>query len=324
MAMRPDSDMSRFGSIKKASGLYSRAELQDAKYSKFARFGTPLDPYTRLNATTEYLFFVKPDLHLFQDNGEELNSQLSSSAFFNSFIKRYDRVAQQLQYSCNMGKHQPFATLLSYGVNSNLDLPNIQASLMDNPSTIYGTSYEYRMDGESSNENHTFSLEFVDSKYLEIYMFFRAYEEYAKEKKYGNVTPPQQSYTTNKVLHNTMGIFKFLVADDMETIIHWSYYWGVIPTSVPRDVFSNSGFTDGLTFSVDFKAAFVDDMDPLTLSDFNALTSAMIQGKTDMAIYDTSTNMINGNFPSSAYIAQEDNPSSIDYNGKTKYKLKWR
>ena len=45
-------------------GLYSSNELEKARFSKYSRFGRPLDPYGKLNDCREYLFFVKPDLHI--------------------------------------------------------------------------------------------------------------------------------------------------------------------------------------------------------------------------------------------------------------------
>ena len=57
----------------------------------------------------------------------------------------------------------------------------------------------------------------------------------------------------NKIIHDQFSIYKFIVDEDMETIIYWGKYYGVYPTSLPRDAFSNSNFQDGLTFSINFK-----------------------------------------------------------------------
>lgn len=326
-------DTSRYSDIIKSSGIYSREEIQQARYTKFARFGKILDPFTRLNNTTEYLFFVKPDLHIMDGASGRLNPELENEPFFVELLYRYPDVISQLQRS-SRNDSQPFAQLLSFHVNSGLDLPSVSASTMDTPATIFGTAYEYRQDGESSDENHQFSLEFTDTKYLEVYMFFKAYEEYHKLKKYGSVTPPDiDKYIVGKVLHNVMGVFKFLVAEDMETIVYYAYAWGVMPLSVPREAFSSAEFDGGITFSVDFKAAFIDDMDPLILNDFNNLTAPLCNGKPDIPIYDIGIDedtkemngkgRINGILPTTAYVAEDVAPT-IDYNGKSKYKLKWR
>ena len=45
-------------------GLYSKQDIRNARFTRFSRFGRVLDPYGRVNPGREYLFFVKPDLHI--------------------------------------------------------------------------------------------------------------------------------------------------------------------------------------------------------------------------------------------------------------------
>ena len=275
-----------------AYGLYSKADIEEARYSKYGRFGRVLDPYSRLNDTREHLFFVKPDLHIcstgtdlengygdgetIKANGLTLNPQLNNNAYFRDLIERYPDVVKELQNSAGSNNKDPFSHLLSFTVNSNLDLPGSDASTLDTSNTIFGTNLEYLKDAEISDENPSFSLEFVDTKRLEVYQYFKAYSMYHIARKSGIVTPPHMDYIRYKRLHNVMGIFKFLIAEDGETIVHYSYFWGVFPTSVPREAFSNQEFNDGLTFSISFKAAFFEDSDPRILDHFNHLMLPLI------------------------------------------------
>lgn len=325
-------------------GVYSKSDINDARYHRYSRFGRVLDPYGRLNDTREYLFFVKPDLHicavdfdnesvnnvyrvggynetysysdLIGHNGLKLNPQLNNNSYFCDLIDRYPDVIRELQDGLDKSSSSDhFSHLLSFSVNSSLDLPSSEASTLDNPSTIFGTSYEYLKDSEASDENPSFSLEFVDTKRLEVYHFFRAYAEYHNARKSGLVTPPSANYWKYKRLHNTMGIYKFLVAEDMETIIYWAYFWGVYPISVPRESFSDSAFQDGLTFSVSFKAAFMDDMNPLILNHFNQLMSPLVDNKNDWlpVVYQSyGADYLNGRTHS--YISNLD-----DISGRTEY-----
>jgi len=292
-------------------GLYSRTDIDSARFNKFSRFGRVLDPFGKLNDCREYLFFTKPDLHIctvggisslnsgstvkdtssvyeisglsaykkdpsiaFEANGLTLNPQLGGNAYFKYLISSHPETAKQLQYS--ISNSNPFCNLLSFGVNNYLDIGGSEASTLDNPSTIFGTSYEYLKDSEEADENPSFSLEFVDNKFLDTYHFFKAYSDYHIARKSGLVTPPTPDYYRYKRLHNTMGVYKFIVAEDMETIIYWAYIWGVYPVSCPREAFSDPLFSDGLTFSVNFKGAFVEDMNPAILYQFNQLMLPMI------------------------------------------------
>lgn len=280
----------------RARGLYSKSEIEEAKYSRFSRFGRVLNPYGRLTDCREYLFFTKPDLHIcapagnlsdpvykissgsgndsnYKANGLVLNPQLSGNSYFVDLIGRHPNVVKELQSSAvALGSSiAPFGHLLSFSVNSYLELPGSEASTLDNSSTIFGTSYEYLKDSEESDENPSFSLDFLDTKDLECYHFFKAYSEYHIARKSGLVTPPNLNYYRYKRLHNTMGVYKFIVAEDMETIIYWAYFWGVYPISCPRDAFGDPLFSDGLSFSINFKAAFMEDMNPAILKQFNNL-----------------------------------------------------
>ena len=280
-------------------GLYSKQQIEDAKFNKFPRFARILDPYGRLNDTREVLFFVKPDLHIvktsddtiysiggfdsgetvnYTSNGLTLNPQLDGNAYFVDLINRYPDIVKELQYSAsNNNKNDPFSHLLSFAVSSNLDLPSSESSTVETGSTMFDTQLEYLKNSEATDENPSFSLEFHDSKNLEVYHFFKAYAEYHNARKSGLITPPSMDYYRYKKLHNTMGIYKFLLAEDMETIVYYAYYWGVYPISVPREAFAEPTFPEGLTFSINFKAAFIEDMNPNILWQFNKLMRPLIR-----------------------------------------------
>ena len=332
--------------------LYSKDEIEDAKFTKFSRFTKVLDPYGRRNPGREFLFCVKPDLHIAKTLNTDvyrltsaasmgttkfgnitLNPQLGSNMYFHDLIRTHPKLIGELQYSSEEGSSDPFCHLLSFYVKSNLPLDSSTARTMDNPATIFGTNYNYLQDSEASDEAYSFSLEFDDDKELNVYHFFKAYSEYHIARKSGLVTPPAMKYYTQKRLHNTMGIYKFIVGEDMETILYYAYLWGVFPTTCPREAFQDANFTEGLSFTVNFEAAFIEDMNPRILYDFNRLMRrkrrnqidpnnwmpivkrVTIPGATDSA-YD---GFINGKLPSGALV------DSAIINGERipKYRLRW-
>ena len=353
--------------FKSGAGLYSAEEVDKIRFEKFSRFGRLLDPYGRVNEGREFLFFVKPDLHICKldsndkllsklkeqeniqsyldsdeykedimngtiaiqkrqenkniyeklftaDNfiaqaykpkslaevnsvydltkhlypepteelsikGLKLNPQLYMNNYFDYFLQHNTRVAYELQYS--LDRTQPFSHLLSASVNDTLSLDSSTSKTMEISTTLFGNSYHYLQDSEASDNQLSFNLEFVDNKNLDTYHFFKAYNEYHIARKAGLVTPPTLNYYRYKRLHNTMGIYKFVVGEDMETLLYWAYLWGVIPTSCPRDAFSNPQFSDGLTFSISFEAAFIDDMKISILEQFNSLMEQSMGITTD-------------------------------------------
>lgn len=268
-------------SIMHGANLYRSDEIRSSVYNKVFRFGLN-NPYSALGSAREYLFFTKPDLHIMPVNGTslelppdetKLNSALASSPFWaDLFYSRKDTTLKLLQYSRD--KTVPFNYLLQNQCKSNLDIPGISSEMIDTPVNNYGVGYSYRGTSEASDDNPEFSLEFKDNRYLDVYYYFKAFEEYQILKHHGLIAPPQ-GYILNKVLHDCISIYKFIVADDMETIIYWGKMYGVYPKSLPRDVFSNPNFDDGLSYSIDFKAAFYEDMIPEILSDFNFLGQSL-------------------------------------------------
>jgi hypothetical protein len=312
---------SSFRSLRKANGIYDRADIDI--FNKIYRFGY-LDPYGTITKAKEYLFFTKPDLHIV--NNTKLNSELSSEPYFIELHKNHFDVIEQLQVSAGKSstkKSMPFALLLTNTVTSNLAVPGMTATTLDTPVNSYGTSYEYRGSSEASDDNHDFSLEFRDNRDLKVYHFFRAYEEYEMLKSHGLVSPAEK-YILNKQLHDMIGIYKFIVDEDYETILYYAYYCGVMFKSLPRDVFSNVEFNDGLTYSIDMKAAFVEDMNPLIINDFNYLTKTFRSNSSlkDMSAFDFVNDRTNySDVPKCPYIVKTKDTVSRN---KNVYRLKWR
>ena len=329
-----------------SNSLIDRAEIK--WYTQFNRFGC-LDCFNNLELTREYLFFVKPDLHIMKPgigygniNVDNMNEELKDNDFFVELVERYPDVVDQLQMNLRSGKGRiPFMTILSNSVKNTLDLPSITTSEMDAATNALGTTVTYRGSGLTSDNQAEFSLEFEDTRFIEVYMLFRAYEEYERLKRIGKVSPPPNGASSNttgpvftkyhkiKGLHDQFGIYKFIVDDDLKSIIHYSYICGVYPKSVPRDVFSDLKDGGGLRFSVDFKGQFVYDMRPSVLVLFNRLIKSCKTGSSLLPIYDVNNHRIDGRWATNPYVIRKNRPSdtslwiepsSMNY----RYELVWQ
>ena len=296
-------------------------------YNNYYRFGV-FDPYNEPESGREFLFFTKPDLYICQDvNGTRLTNELANNTFFNELLQRWPNVIRQLQSWTNPKGNNPFMYLLSNMVTSSLDLPSLSATTVQNPNNMFGISYDYRWTSEASDDNHSFSLEFKDTKNLDVYMLFRAYEEYEILKAQGlidlNSSGHYKAYITNHVLHDQIGIYKFIVGEDMETIMHYSYFCGCMFTSLPRESFNDADFHEGIKYGIDMKCAFVEDMNPLILTDFNYLVSHSIDtySKNEKNIaytYDFDHDHTDLKPVTTPFITKSINPD-----GKKIYKLRW-
>lgn len=304
-----DEDKSGLTKLLASRGLYDKKDVRI--FDKFSRFGY-FDMSNTLGGTPrEYIFFTRPDLHLF--NGDSLNPQLDDR-FFSGCYKTNKEVMKSLQSTS--GGASPFINILTNRVTSKLDLPSISAGEMETASNIFGDNITYRLGSGSAYNAHDFSLEFEDTKYLDVYMLFKIWDVYCDKKAKGNVTPTKDSYTVNKILHDQVSVFKFIVDDDMETIVHYSKLTGVYPKEVPLSTFSSLD-ENIIKHTVEFHAQFVEDMDPVILKEFNHLTSG--KGKETVPVYDNKIKEVSGEWVSFPYIEIGNTKGS-----RIRHKLKWR
>ncbi len=306
-----------------SANFFSEDELD--LYRKTYRFG--YFGIDTLSAAREYLFFTRPDLNIVDVDSKsyDLLPYYKGIPFWEDLYANRKNTIIELQNSYKIfGYSDPFSHLLQNTVTSGLDIPNLSASMIEGPVNDYGVGYSYRGSSESSDDNPTFSLEFKDNKWLNVYNFFKTYEMYETMKHHGQVAP-RSDYIFNRVIHDQMAIYKFIVGEDMETIIYYGKMYGVTPTSLPRDNFSNATFDDGIKYSIDFTAAFYEDMIPDILTDFNALARNH-HGFFDknyhyIDVYNEYTDTADGRPAKFAFVTKQSSSSSPT--GYT-YKLKWK
>lgn len=323
-----------FRKFLRANGIYQRKDMQ--LYESFHRFPR-LDPFNVMPPAREYVFFTKPDLNIYKAKGV-LNPQLEKIQMFKDLDRRgYRSTLEQLQYSIN--PNNPFMNLLSNRRTSNIDLPPIVADVLETNANMYNTKIHYRKGSEPADENVEFSIEFEDTKYLEVYTLFKVYDEYEKRKWYGTLSPPSigegysdendhiPDYIAYKILHDKMGMYRFLISEDGYTILHWAQFWGVMPLSVPRESLSDIPQDGHLKFTVNFKADFVEDMEPGSLAEFNEIGRNIHCMDNDIPVYDRIRNQVSGENVKKPWVSGVDDQINADVNrtpGNYKmYKLKW-
>lgn len=315
-------DKEVFGKDLQSHGVYDRAGSNWD--STFSRVGI-IDPYNTTTTTTEYVFFMKPDLHLY--DGANINPDIVKySPYLTDAIERYPHIASQLQFSqsfTNAGG--PLSPLLSNAFAGGLEMPGISADTIETPKNVYDENIKYRGTSYKSDSDFDFSTEMKDTKYLEIYQYFKMYDEYERLKWKGLVRPDRK-YIDNKILHDQTAIYKFIVAEDGMTLIYWARIVGVFPTSVPRENFSK--IEGELTYSINWHGQFVRDMDPNILYQFNRVTEYYRKSKckNELPLWDTENHRFYSNWALCPYIYSagnnNDDPTS-KLKKMSKYYLRW-
>lgn len=271
------------------------------RFNRFNRFGY-LDPVNELvTGTREFLFFSKPDLHLLENSGQ-IYSRIRGVPFFREAYNHYRYSYYSLQqyfggsnvftndssvgpygekiysqhpswYNYNLSTfniQSKYIQLLSNMVTSTFDLPDITASDVTNNQNLYQVNTSYREGSLTSDLQYDFSLEFKDTKYLDVYMLFKIYDEYCRCKYMLEIEPNRKEYIMNKIYPEALSIWKVIV-DDTDRVIYWAKATGCTPMSVPRGSISN--IEGNIKFTVNWKAQFIKDMDPINLLELNFLTA---------------------------------------------------
>jgi hypothetical protein len=136
----------------------------------------------------------------------------------------------------------------------------------------------------SSDEGIEFTCEFEETKNLEIYHFFKAWDLYRQMKWWGIISPPD--YCINhKILNDHIAVYKFIVAEDGERLLYWCKWTGVFPSTIGRDTFSEIPVEGPLKLTVTFKVSgWFEDMEPNILSDFNQLVEEAYSVNKDSSV----------------------------------------
>ena len=155
--------------ILESKGIPARGDF--APCNKIYRF-KPWRLYDNPESGREFLFFIKPDLFIAKNKIKDesnvtLQPNLEKLPFWKDVARRYPHIIKQLQYSADPS-NCPFSLLLTNMVDSNLDLPTLTANTITPAVNIFGTSYDYRGTSEPSDDNYDFSIDFADTRWLDV------------------------------------------------------------------------------------------------------------------------------------------------------------
>jgi hypothetical protein len=139
----------------------------------------------------------------------------------------------------------------------------------------YGTSYTgFKISyGRTVNESRSagqFSIQFGDDRNLHLYQTLKAWVSYISGCYRGTIAPLSDTIK-NKILDYAAACYYIVTAEDGETIIFWSKYYGIFPTDIPSAqlTWSAGNATKDPTMDVNFVFSFKRDYHPNTLLEFN-------------------------------------------------------
>lgn len=321
-SLKTDSDEEK---ILNANNIFTRKQIDSSRFEKFSRFGI-LDPYFSHQYSREYLFFTRPDLNIFKSDGVTLNDALMNSNYFTGAVVTNIRSLQCLQDTFMKNFKSNYITwnyLLSNQVSSNLDMPSISSEMTRHNATLYGVAQSFRDSSRSTEYEFEFNLEFTDTIDLDVYHFFKAYNEYCN-LEYERTLMPHSAYIENPIRYKDFSIYK-IVVNDYNKIIYYGKHTGVTIKGLPTDSLSTF---DGVTkFSIPMHSFHVTDLNPSILTEINMLSSRAVgsfSGNIEdecLPLYDEKTKRANTDWSYAPFITSEKKPSN---SSQYDYYLKWR
>ena len=260
-----------------------------------------------------HVFFVRPDCNITENNGKSLTANLKNNPLFSYCMKQNPQLIREL--------------VLANGSNHDfmLSLSNHVSSFSSNDESLevgtYGTTYTgykiaYGKNNIESKTAGTVSISFADDRMMHIYQLLKLWVEYISGCYRGIITP-KESTIFNKVLDYAGAIYYIITAEDNETILYWSKYYGVFPTNIPVDQFSwatNNIIKNPEDMSIQFQYTCKEDFDPILLTEFNK--NSRVQNSnilTYAETYDSELGHVGQTWVGAPFIEQIQDGSQVIY-----------
>lgn len=170
------------------------------------------------------------------------------------------------EHGLNEHQFNPLLSNQAYGI----DVKDDQVDVLETGETVTGYKMQY-----SKHNNKSMGLDSVTVKYKELHdlsvtKLHQIWVDYQSDV-YKGILNPRYRYIWKKELDYLCNIYYFLLAEDNETILFWSKYYGAFPVNVPKSVLSyDRGSQVNLPeVSVTYNYIFKEDLSPQALVEFN-------------------------------------------------------
>lgn len=263
-----------------------------------------------------HVFFVRPDLNIFYGNNKDvtrLSPALENNSLFSYAWKNSQTLVRSLVQ--NNGDPHMFNMYLSNKVTS-FETSDEFIGTENNGKTYLGHQITYGKDVIESRTSGELNLNFDDDRNCHTYLLNRLWMEYVNLVSRGTISPTPQNIL-DKILDYAGSVYYIVTAEDGETIIFWSKYYGVFPSTSPSSQFSWSGeaIQGPLNYSFKYQYSFKEDFNPFSLVEFNMNSGITKNTKTQyyVPVFDKLNNTVTTTWVGQPYIelcTDLNNPNS--------------
>lgn len=270
-----------------------------------------------------HVFFVRPDCNLLKGSSGKLPELLKDNPSMTYAIKNNPSLVLELVASNGSdGKNDDFMMYLSNKANS-FTLTDEYITKDTYGKTYAGYKIAYGKHNIESKSAGDFQVTYTDDRNLNVYHLHKIWIDYISGIYRGEFTP-KKKYIQERILDYATSAYYIVTAEDGETIIFWSKYYGVFPTTIPSTPYT---WSKGTTISqpditIDYQYSFKEDYNPMALLEFNL--NSNITGATTgveyVPTYDAKIGHSGSMWVGSPFVELYQNDDTGEYQFKLRFK----
>lgn len=291
------------------------------KYAKYYNRFKIADPNVQLQKGFAHVFFVRPSCHILKSKSpSQLRKGLAKNELF-SYAHRSSHWLLRELSSTNGQDHDFMLFLSNYAASFSLSDEYINTDTYGKTYTGYKIAY-----GKSNIESKVagqFNVTFNDDRNLHVYQLHRLWTEYINAVYRGEIAPTD-NMIKKKILDYVGACYYIVTAEDGETVIFWSKYYGVFPTNVPSSQYSwgAGNVIQSPQIDITYQFSFKEDYNPYSILEFNYNSRV---GSTDtnyVPIYDNKVGHVGKTWVGAPFIELITRDSAPKYELKLRFKPK--
>lgn len=242
------------------------ADNTKANITKYNRFKLA-NPDDILSRGFMHIFMTRPDLNFFNDSAGNLRSEVKSDPFL-AYVRQKNPLLVKQLVELNGQNHQFMMLLSNKAKGFQLSDDGINHDTYGKSRKGYSVAYGRRRDSELGG---SMNIAYRDTRDLDILNLHKIWVDYIINVYSGKWTP-KMKYIQDKILDYAVAIYVIVTAEDFETILFWSKYYGVFPVSLPFSAISWDGERSTVgapDLQITYAYAWKEDLNPAALAELN-------------------------------------------------------
>ena len=215
-----------------------------------------------------HVFFTRPDCNILKKDGKTLVDEIKNNSEFYYSWERCPYLLKQLTLPVDNTGHDFMLSLSNRAASFSLSDEYINTDTYGKTWGGWKISFG-RADTESKTAGD-FTITYNDTRNLYVYMLHKLWIDYIAGVYRGKYAP-RDKYIKNHILDYACSVYYIITAEDGETILFWSKYYGVYPSTIPSTQYSwaYGNTIQDPKIEIKYNYSWKEDFNPEALVEFN-------------------------------------------------------